>query len=118
MTFSLNDIVFDRYITERKQILLLVPKFGILYLMAAKMLKSFQGSLFSSKTQSILRSSHGSGIVGKGGHTSSFLRFPHFLEIQDVPTFPGSIGKTKVLNNSCNQFVYNNFLPKSILILE
>ena len=59
-------------------------------------------------------------IVGKGGHTHPpflekvldqpsppFLRFTPFLEIQDVPTFDESIGKTKVLNNSCNQFVYN-----------
>ena len=67
-------------------------------------------------------------IVGKGGHTpppSQFLdhppppfsKIPPFLEIQDVPTFHMSIGKTKVLNNSCNQFVYN-FYPQSILILE
>ena len=28
-----------------------------------------------------------------------FLRFPPFLEIQDVPTFHRSIGKAKVLNN-------------------
>ena len=43
-------------------------------------------------------------IVGKGGHTSPFLRFP-LLEIQDVPNFHRSIEKTKVLNCSCNQFV-------------
>ena len=54
--------------------------------------------------------------VGKGGHTP-FSKIPHFLEIQDAPTFHRSIGKTKVLNNSCNQFVYN-FYPQSILILE
>ena len=50
-------------------------------------------------------------MVGKGGHT------PPFLEIQNVSTFHSSIGKTIVLNNSCNQFVYN-FYPQSILILE
>ena len=56
-------------------------------------------------------------IVGKGGHTPTpFLDQP-FLEIQDAPTFHRSIGKTKVLNNSCNQFVYH-FYPQSILILE
>ena len=57
-------------------------------------------------------------IVGKGGHTAPFLdqpppflRFPPFLEIQDVPTFHRSIRKTKELNNSSNQFVYN-FYPR------
>ena len=33
------------------------------------------------------------------------------------PTFIGLLGKTKVLNNSCNQFVYNLY-PQSLLILE
>ena len=45
-------------------------------------------------------------IVGKGGHTLPFLRFLPFRN----PKFPNlyqAIGKTKVLNNSCNQFVYN-----------
>ena len=51
-------------------------------------------------------------IVGKGGHTP-----PPFLEIRDVPTFHRFIGKTKVLNNSCNHFVYN-FYPQSILVLK
>ena len=46
-----------------------------------------------------------------------FSKIPPFLEIQDVPTFHRSIGKTKELNNSCNQFVYN-FYPQSILVLE
>ena len=46
-----------------------------------------------------------------------FLRFPPLLEIQDIPTFHRSIGKTKVLNNSFTQFVYN-FYPQGILILE
>ena len=69
----------------------------------------------------------GCQVVGKGGHTLPtlfldqppplFLRFPAFLEIQDVPTFHRFIGKTKVLNNYCNQFVYN-FYSQSILILE
>ena len=61
-------------------------------------------------------------IVGKGGHPPRppFLDQPlppPFLEIQDISTFHRPIGKTKVLNNSCNQFVYN-FYPQSILILE
>ena len=47
----------------------------------------------------------------------SFSKFPPFLEIQDVPTFHRPIGKTKVLNDSFNRFVYN-FYPQSILILE
>ena len=62
--------------------------------------------------------------VGKGGHTPPFLNHPPpfskilpFLEIQDVPTLHRPIRKTKALNNSCNQFVYN-FYPQSILILE
>ena len=45
--------------------------------------------------------------------SESFL----FLEIQDFPTFHRSIRKIKMLNNLCNQFVYN-FYPQSILILE
>ena len=57
-------------------------------------------------------------IVGKGGHTPPpFSKTPPFLEIQDVPTFHRSIGKTKEVNNSCNQFVYN-FYRQSILISE
>ena len=63
-------------------------------------------------------------IVGKGGHSHPFTRSTHpfskippFLEIQDVPTFHRSIGKTKVLNNSCNQFLYS-ICPQSILILK
>ena len=62
-------------------------------------------------------------IVGKGGHTplfqinAPFSKIPSFpfLEIQDVPTFHRFIGKTEVLNNSCNQFVYN-FYPQSIFV--
>ena len=59
----------------------------------------------------------------KGGSCPPFLdqpplsKIPPFLEIEDVPTIHRSIGKAKVLNNSCNQFVYN-FYPQSILILE
>ena len=64
-------------------------------------------------------------IVGKGGHAPPFSRpppfhfskIPPFLEIQDVPTFHRFTGKTKVLNNSCNQFVCN-FYPQIILVLE
>ena len=58
-------------------------------------------------------------IVGKGGHTlphAPFSKIPPFLEIQDVPTYHTFIRKTKVPNNSCNQFVYN-FYPQSILVL-
>ena len=63
--------------------------------------------------------------VGKGGHTPPpfldqplpFSTISPFLEIQDVPTFYRFIEKTKVLNNSCNQFV-SNFYPQSILVLE
>ena len=42
---------------------------------------------------------------------------PHFLEIQDVPTFYRPTGKTKKLNDSFNRFVYK-FYRQSILILE
>ena len=63
-------------------------------------------------------------IVSKGGHTPPlflikhhFSKIPPFLGIRDVPTFHRFIGKTKVLGNSCNQFVYN-FYPQSILVLE
>ena len=57
-------------------------------------------------------------IVGKGDHTPHFLaqppppfaKIPLFLEIQDVPTFYRPIGKTKVLNESFNQLLYN-FYP-------
>ena len=56
-------------------------------------------------------------LVGKGVILPPFLRFHPFLEIQDVPTFHRSIGKTKVLNNTCNQFVHI-FYPQSILIVE
>ena len=56
-------------------------------------------------------------IVGKGGHITPFSKFPPFLEIQDVPTFYRAIGKTKVLNEALNRFVYK-FYPQSILILE
>ena len=53
----------------------------------------------------------------RGSYPLLFLRFPPFLEIQDALTFHRSIRKTKVLNNSCNQFVYH-FYPQSILVLE
>ena len=62
-------------------------------------------------------------IVGRGvippfsRSTPLFSKIPPFLETQDVSTFHRSIGKTKVLNNSCNQFLYN-FYPQSMLILE
>ena len=57
-------------------------------------------------------------IVGKGGHTPPpFSKIPPFQEIHDVPTFHRFIGKTKVMNKSCNQFVCN-FYPQRILVLE
>ena len=59
----------------------------------------------------------GSSIVGKGGVIRLFSKIPPFLEIQDALTFHRSIKKTKVLNNSCKQFVYH-FYPQSILVLE
>ena len=51
-------------------------------------------------------------IVGMRSH-----KIPPFLKIQDVSTFHRFIGKTKVLNNYCNQFVCN-FYPQSILVFE
>ena len=48
---------------------------------------------------------------------SPFSKIPPFLEIQDVPTSHRSLGKAKVLNNSCYQIVYH-FYPQSILVLE
>ena len=80
-------------------------------------------SNFGRSYPSLKQVGAGGSIVGKGGHTSPFLdqstfsKISPFLEIHDVPTFHRSIGKTKELNNSCNQFVYN-FYPQSILILE
>ena len=62
-------------------------------------------------------------IFGKEGHTPLFLdqppfsNIPLFLEIQDAPNFHRPIRKTKVMNKSRNQFVYN-FYPQSIFILE
>ena len=59
-------------------------------------------------------------IAGKGGHTPlplPFSKIPPSLEIQDVPTFHRFIRKTKVINNSCNQFLYHFYL-QSILDLE
>ena len=66
-------------------------------------------------------------IVGKGDHTTAppfsrstpppFSKIPRFLEIQDVPNFHRSLRKTKVLKNSCNQFLYHIY-PQSILVLE
>ena len=58
-------------------------------------------------------------IVGKGDYTPPppFLRFPTSLEIHHVPTFHRFIGKTKVLDNSCNNFIYN-FYPQSILVFD
>ena len=40
---------------------------------------------------------------------ASFFKSPHFLEIQDFPTFYRPIRKIKVLNESPNRFVYNFF---------
>ena len=55
-------------------------------------------------------------IVGKGFIPPN-SKIPPFLKIQDVPTFYTPLGKTEVLNESFNQFVYT-FYPQSILILE
>ena len=55
-------------------------------------------------------------IVGKGFIPPN-SKIPPFLKIQDVPTFYMPLGKTEVLNESFNQFVYT-FYPQSILILE
>ena len=58
------------------------------------------------------------GVIGKGGViTPPFSTISPFLEIQDVPNFYRPIKKTKVLNDSFRQFVYN-FCPQSILILK
>ena len=71
-------------------------------------------SVSSNEQQNILHSGYYQRfIVGKGGHTIPFLdqqppffsKIPPFLEIQDAPNFHRSIRKTKVLNNSCKQFV-------------
>ena len=57
-------------------------------------------------------------IVGKGGggHTPPplFSDSPPLLDTQGVRTFHRFVGKIKVLNNSCNDFVYN-YYPQSIL---
>ena len=46
-----------------------------------------------------------------------FFKTSLFLQIKDIPTIHRSIGQTKVLNNSFNQFVYN-FYPQSIGEME
>ena len=57
--------------------------------------------------------------VGKGVHTPlPFSKISPFLEIEDVTTFYRPIGKTKVLKDSFNRFLYLNFYSQSILILE
>ena len=63
-------------------------------------------------------------IVGKGGHNPPFLDqpTPPFLRLPlsrnpRCPHLHRSLRKTKVLNNSCNQFVYH-FYPQGILVLE
>ena len=53
----------------------------------------------------------------EGGSYPPFSKILPFLEIQDFPTFHRSFRKTKVLNNSCNQFVYH-FYRQSILVLK
>ena len=69
----------------------------------------------------VSRKKHCTYIVGKVGGIILPLFWitpsPPFPEIQDVPTFHRSITKIKVMNNSCNKFVYH-FCTKSILILE
>ena len=56
-------------------------------------------------------------IVGKGVIPPPFSKIAPFLAIQDVSTFHRSLRKTKVMNNSCNQFV-QYFYPQSIFVLE
>ena len=46
-----------------------------------------------------------------------FSKIPPFQKSKMSPTFHRSLGKTKVLNSSCNQFVYH-FYPETILVLE
>ena len=74
---------------------------------------------FDSILDSIWSAKDSTIIVSKGVIPPLFLGFPlsRNPRWQDVPTFHRSIEKTKVLNNFCNQFVYN-FYPQSILILE
>ena len=61
-------------------------------------------------------------IAGKGGDNPLFVDQPPFLR-SSLPRNPRcphlyrSLRKTKVPNNSCNQFVYH-FYPQSILVLE
>ena len=80
---------------------------------------------YMDQSSFLLFDKHEYTIVGRGGrgHTPLFYinppfsKIPPFLEILDVPTFQWFIRKTKVLNNSCNWFVYN-FYPQSFLVLE
>ena len=51
-------------------------------------------------------------IVGKGFIPPN-SKIPPFLKIQDVPTFYRPLGKTEVVNESFNQFVY--ILPTKYL---
>ena len=49
-------------------------------------------------------------FVGVDQPPPPFFKSSLFLQIKDVPTIHRSIGQTKVLNNTFNQFVYN-FYP-------
>ena len=84
---------------------------------STKFPKSSPHKIVFSKRMTALQTSRIVNVVGKGGNTPPFLRLPPFLEIQDVPIFHRFLGKTKVLNNSCNQFVYHFYL-ESILVLK
>ena len=50
-------------------------------------------------------------------HTPPFSKIPTLSRNPNLPTFHRSFGKTKKLNNSCNQFLYH-FYSQSILVLE
>ena len=85
-----------------------------------KFSKSSPHKIVFSQRMTAIQTSRIVNIVGKEGNTPPFLRLPPpppFQEIQDAPTFHSSLGKTKVLNNSCNEFVYY-FYSESILVLE
>ena len=59
----------------------------------------------------------GKGVIPHPLSRSTPPKILPFPEIQDVPIFHRPIRKTKVLNESFNQFLHK-FYPQSILILE
>ena len=100
---------FSDYCNPRKNVIILRHKFFMWRQLKSQIFRYFiiklsvNLKIFETKEMIVC----GANIVGKGV----------ILEIQDVLTFRRSMGKAKVLNNSCNQYVYN-FYPQSILILE